>query len=226
MIRIKTWGVAFAAMLALSAFAASAASAEGLYTASSYSATGTGTSPVGNDTFTTEAGNVECKSHFEGTLAKEASTSLTVKATYSECKAFGFATATVKMNSCDYLFTTPTTVTPPHVWTAKVHVKCTEPSKPITITAGNCEVTVGEQSPEGHIIITDTTTVPRDVDVQATVTGIHYTVIKDGFLCPFKPNVEGEPVPYTKTGASYNQHEEITFKSTTPGQGIHVGHVL
>jgi len=62
MIRIKTLSMAIFAMLALSALAASAASAEGIYTSSSYPVTATATSEIGNDTFTTEGGNVECKS--------------------------------------------------------------------------------------------------------------------------------------------------------------------
>jgi hypothetical protein len=209
--KFKTLGVALFAVLALTAVSASAASAVS-YTAGAYPTTGTGESAVGNDTFTTEAGNVECKSHFEGTLAAP-STSLTVKAKYSSCRAFGFLEGTVAMNSCDYLFTEPKLIKT-HEYTASVHVKCTNPASPITITAATCKATVGEQSPGGHVIITNDT-VAGDVKVRATVTGINYTVVTDGFGCPFAGTG-------AKTGATYLQHNEITFDSTN-GQTIDVG---
>ena len=205
MVRIRTVGMALAAVLALSAFAASAAMAEGTYTANTYPATGTATSALGNDTFTTEAGNVECKSEYSSTLT-EASNHLTVKPKYTECKAFGFASATVNMGSCDYTFTTPVTeklTVSEHDWTAKVKVVCTKATEPITISAGACETTIGEQEPEGHVIITTTTTGPKHLDFQSTFTNVTYNVTKDGFLCPF--NGTGH-----KTGASYTQHEEVT----------------
>ncbi len=205
---LKTLGVALCAALALTAVAASAASAN--YTASSYPTTGTAESALGNDVFKTEAGNVECKSHFEGTLTGE-SANLTVKAKYTNCKAFGFLEATVNMRSCDYLFTTGTFLKSTeegntHEYTAAVHVKCTNAAEPILISAGTCKTTVGEQSPEGHVIITETTKT-GDVDVQATVTGIKYTVTEDGFACPFGGTG-------AKTGATYTQGKEITFDST------------
>lgn len=216
MVRIRTLSTALIAVLALCAAAASTASAEGIYTATEYPATGTGVSEVGNDTFTTEAGNVECKAHYEATLTA-ASSDLTVIPTYTNCKAFGFASATVNMGSCDYTFTTPKTVTAPHIWTAQVHVKCTDKTKPITITAGACETTVGEQTPEGHVIITTTTTKPTDLDVLASFKGITYNVTKDGFLCPFSGTGH-------KTGATYTQHKEITVVSAIPGVGLDIIH--
>jgi hypothetical protein len=214
---LKTLGVALCAVLALSAFVASAASAVS-YTAASYPTTGTGESPVGNDTFKTEAGNVECKSHFEGTLTA-ASTSLTVKAKYTECKAFGFASATVSMGSCHYLFTEgkfleSTETKTVHDYTSVVHVICTKETEPITISASTCKATVGGQSPGGHGILT-VTTAKEDVAVRAAVTGIKYTVTEDGFLCPF--NGTG-----AKTGATYTQDNPVTFDSTN-GAKIDVG---
>jgi hypothetical protein len=208
---LKTLGVALCALLALTAVVASAASAAN-YTASTYPTTGTAESALGNDTFTTEAGKVECKSHFEGTLAA-ASSSLTVKAKYTNCRAFGFLEATVNMRSCDYLFGTPALVSE-HVYTGTVQVKCTNAAEPILISAGTCKTTVGEQSPSGHVIFKDTTAV-GDVDVISTVEKIKYTVTEDGFACPF--NGTG-----AKEGATYIQDKEITFDSTN-GASIDVG---
>jgi ATP-dependent RNA circularization protein (DNA/RNA ligase family) len=50
------------------------------------------------------------------------------------------------------------------------------------------------------------------------VTGITYTVTKDGFGCPFSTT----KLPETKTGASYTQHKPITFAATN-GATIDVG---
>ena len=215
---LKTLGVALCAVLALTAVVASAASAN--YTASSYPTTGTGTSEIGNDVFKTEAGNVECKSHFEGTLAA-ASTSLTVKAKYTECKAFGFLSATVNMGSCDYLFTEPKFIQTTevearkiHDYTAEVDVKCTKSTEPITITASTCKTTVGEQGPKAHVII-GVTTSPTQVHVKANVGSINYTVTEDGFGCPFAGTG-------AKTGATYTQGKAIPFTATN-GATIDVG---
>lgn len=208
--KFKTLGVAFVAMLALSAIAASAASAEKQYTCSAYPCTGTGESVLGNDTFTTEAGTVECKAHFEGTL-NAASSHLTVKANYNKetCK-FGPLAAHVQMNSCDYTFETPKSTGKADEFTAPVKVTCG--ATPIVITAGTCEVHVGEQTPAGGATITNDTAA-GDVTVKANFTGITYNVTKDGFGCPFAGTG-------LKHGGTYIQHNPITFDST---RNIHVG---
>jgi hypothetical protein len=202
--KLKMLGMAFVAVLALTAVSASAASATN-YTASAYPTTGTGTSALGNDVFTTEGGKVECASHFEGTLTK-ASPELTVKAKYTSCKAFGFVNATVDMGTCDYLFTEPVGGVAP------VDVTCTttasEPKvvDPITITAGTCKVTIGAQKTSGGATITNTGT---DVTVQANVSGVGYNVVTDGFGCPFAGTG-------AKAGATYVQGSAITFDAVSP----------
>jgi hypothetical protein len=202
--KLKMLGMAFVAVLALTAVSASAASAAS-YTASSYSTTGTGTSALGNDVFTTEAGKVECASHFEGTLTA-ASTDLTIKTKYTSCKAFGFVEA--KVSGCVYTFTEPTGSG--DNYTAKVDVS----GSLCTIEAGTCKVTVPAQGPLGTVTITNDTAA-KDVTVKANVTGIKYTVVTDGFGCPFTGTGE-------KTNATYVQGSAITFASTN-GATVDVG---
>ncbi|HST68031.1 MAG TPA: hypothetical protein VLI94_00045 [Solirubrobacterales bacterium] len=211
---LKSLGLAQIVVLALSAVVASAASAEGEYTAAEYPVTMTATSALGNDVFTTEGGTWECQYHYEATLT-EASASLTAKVTTTGCKAFGFATATVTMHGCDYRYETPTALTthsgPPvtHTWTIPLKIACS-PGSEITIIAGNCEIRIPEQTPGGHVSIaakTNTPASPDDITAQATVTGMAYTVVKDGFLCPFAGTGE-------KTGATYNQKNPVTLSST------------
>jgi len=181
------------------------------YTASSYPTTVTGESALGNDTFTTEAGSQECKSHYESTLA-ESSAQLTVKTKITGCRAFGFLEATVTMGSCDYLYKTPTGSA--DKWSATAQIKCTNSAEPIRINSGTCEVTIGEQSPSGSVDITNETAA-GDLKLQTTLAGISYTVLKDGFGCPFSGTG-------AKTGATYTQHSAMTFDSTN-GATIDVG---
>ncbi|HST70770.1 MAG TPA: hypothetical protein VLI94_14075 [Solirubrobacterales bacterium] len=201
----KTLGLAVIAALALTAVFASAALATGSYTASSYPTTGTGTSASGNDVFTTEAGSVECDAHFEGSLT-EASTTFVVQPTYTNCKAFGFATATVTTPDC-HLGLSGVTSTGGNAWHANSGTwTCnTGSKKPTTIVAGNCEVQVGEQNLTGSMQITNNA--GGDISVQASYEKMSYTVTKDGFLCPFAGTG-------AKTGATYKQASAITFDST------------
>src|SRR4051812_5259414 len=142
--KFKTLGVAMFAVLALTAVGASAAHAEtGKFTAGSYPATFTTESAKGNDTFITEAGTVECQSHFEGTLA-EASTTVTVKATYTNCRAFGFLSATVNMTGCDYLFHIESAA-PSDSYTGSSDLVCPA-GVSVDIVASTCTATIPGQT--------------------------------------------------------------------------------
>jgi hypothetical protein len=197
--KLKTLGVAAFAVLALSAVGASAAHATN-FTASAYPTSFTGVSEKGNDTFATEAGNVECKSHFSGTETA-ASETVTVTPVYSECRAFGFLSATVNMNGCDYVFHT----------NGEVDVECSGANK-IVIIGGTCETTIGTQTGLKSVILANGV---GDMTAQANVGGIAYTVTKDGFACPF--NGLG-----AKAGATYTQHKAVTVQSTS-GTTIDIG---
>ena len=207
MVNLKTLGIVALAVLALSLIGASAASALN-YTASSYPTTGKADSQVGNDVLTTEAGALECKKHFQGTLNGPSST-LTITPIITGCKAFGFLNATVTMNGCDYLFTEPTGTAPS--FSAIVDVVCPV-GKVIEISAGTCKVTIGPQGPLSSVAISNTGT---DVSVKATITGIAYTVVADGFGCTYSGTG-------AKTGAKYTQESSVTFDSTNE-TFLHVG---
>jgi hypothetical protein len=168
----KALGVAAVAVLAMSAFVASAAQAQ--FTANEYPTSGTATNAVGNSVFAVDGSNLECAGHYEGTL-KEASTTVTVTPTYTGCKAFGFASATVTTIGCDYVFHDAGANT-----AGTVDVECSA-GNVIKIVAGNCEVQVGSQT--GLKSITYSNSHPT-VTVKATVTGITVNATKDGFLCP------------------------------------------
>jgi hypothetical protein len=190
--KLKTLGVALVAVFALTAVMASAASAAS-YTASSYPTTGTGTSAIGNDVFTTEGGAVECAAHFQAFL-EAATSSLLVTPTYTSCKAFGFVEASV--TGCSYNFTATSTTS------STVHV-----ISPCTIRASTCHVNVFAQGSLSSLATTNNAS--GDISVKANVSGIVYHVVNDGFLCPF--NGTG-----IKTGGTYKQGSAVTFDAVIP----------
>jgi hypothetical protein len=196
--KLKTLGLAMLAVLALSAIFVSAVQAAN-FTASSYPTSFTGESSKGNDTFTTEAGTVECKTHFSGTLTS-ASERLELTAVPSECQAFGFLSAEVTRFNCKTV-----------VWFWGLYEKTTCEKE--IIHAGSCTIAVPSQVGLSKVDLTNSGS--GDILMQATVQGIAYEVTKDGFGCPF--NGTGK-----KTGATYKQHSAITLDSTN-GASLHIG---
>jgi hypothetical protein len=186
------------AALALAAVLASPAAAAN-YTASGYPETMRSSSPGWNVTWITEGGTVECAEELEGTLSA-ASNSLTVKPTYWGCSAFGFLEAKAATNGCDYLFREPTGSI--DFYSAKLDITCPS-GKVIEFTTSTCKVTIGAQTGLSKISITNNTGF-SDVSLDAEVQGVAYTVVTDGFLCPF--NGTG-----AKTGAKYLHDAPVSF---------------
>jgi len=185
----KVLGLLVVAALAMSAAIASSASAEVTFTCSSYECKATGSNTLGNEKFTTEAGTVECDSHFVveekgteiGTGIQAASKEVTVTASYTGCVAFGFLGASVSMEGCDYLFTATEKVAL-NVYKHHVNVVCPA-GKSIKIVAGTCEALVGAQT--GLTTAKSTNLAGGTVTVQPEVANIALTVTKDGIGCPF-----------------------------------------
>lgn len=100
--KIKTLSL-LAVVLAMSAVAASAASADE-FTAEQYPLQITGSGEPGQvDQIILTSGTAACKkTTYAGTVSAP-TTTVTVDATYGECTAFGFP-STVHMNGCQYLF--------------------------------------------------------------------------------------------------------------------------
>jgi hypothetical protein len=199
--KIKTLGVVAVAVLALSAVVASAASATN-FTASKYPTSATASSEKGNDDFKTEAGSVECKAHFHVGPLNEPSESVKVVPTYSECKAFGFLNAEIHLNGCHF-----------RLWKdGTLDTTCNPGQGPIVITSGTCETTIGAQTGLSKVDLANS---GSGISVQATVTGIAYTVTKDGIGCPYSGTG-------AKTGATYTQNSAV-LASSTNGATIDIG---
>jgi len=217
--KFKALGLAFVAVLAMSAVVASAAQAKESIqlTAASYPATIHATGEGVGENFNTEAGKITCKvSHYHATL-NEASSSVTVKPTYTECSAFGgLFSATVNTEECHYVFTGTEKVAAGQ-YRAHVNVTCPE-GQSIKITAGTCKAEVKAQT---GLTTVDLTNNAGNVGIQPTLLGpegeqdgkhgpIAYTVTQDGFGCPF--NGTG-----AKTGGEYSTTAAIEVTPTSGG---------
>ena len=161
------------------------------FTASSYPTTVTAESAAGNTVFTTEGGTVECKDHYSGTLSA-ASSALQLTRTSTNCKAFGFVSAEITRFNCRETIT---------AGSGDIHREC---EKEI-VHASTCTVELKSQSSLKSVSLANTGS--GDITMQMNVSGIAYTVTKDGFLCPF--NGTG-----AKTGGTLKQGSAITVDST------------
>lgn len=174
--KLKALGLALVASFAMSAVAASGASASGeLFHAGQahtiLDAHG------GLQTFVTNPSTLTCT-----TVTADATTTVVTPSsitatdvTYSGCKNADNITTHVQMRSCDYLFTSE--ATPTH---APVHIQCSTAGDEIRIngTVLGAEVTcvrVPAQTPTGGGV-TYSNVAGGDVKITATVTGIEYTV--------------------------------------------------
>lgn len=195
---LKMLGLALVAVFALSAVAASAASADLFHTAKA-NATITSTA-LSNQKFQyeEEGATVECTAvHGDGSLAgtitndavAQTATAVTFAPVYTGCTipAISGSSVDVNFHSCDYLFT----ITPSET-KGETHVKCSTPGDAITLTvtlsgSSICTFHIGEQTPAGESDYTNGTSGGhKDVTVKPTQTGIHATKTNDngfGFLC-------------------------------------------
>lgn len=161
--KLKALGLALLAVFAMSAVAASGASAAQFHAEQE---------PViltsDNDTahvFTYGLGSVTCTTTtFDTTVATKTTSSITVTPVYGGCE-FLEEPAEVKVNSCDYTFTADTTGE--H---APVTVTCgAKPIEVVVPTLGNCTLTVGSQTTTNGVRYTNGGSgTTRDVTVDVT----------------------------------------------------------
>jgi hypothetical protein len=175
----KLISLMLAAFALVAAFATTAQAST--FTAEKYPATIEGTQ-VGQHAFTVEDGlNIKCnRATFHGTLS-EASTTITMAPTYTECVAFGFINSTVNFNGCTYLFHAGEEVAvDKHAGT--VDIVCPAGGS-IVIVAGTCETRIPPQTGLSTNNIENNTS-PLDATATGSLTGVAYSKTKDGFGCP------------------------------------------
>jgi hypothetical protein len=181
----KMLGTALAAVLALSAFAASAASAV------EFKATnGPVNLRAGQDTthtLTLDGSAVTCgTTTFEANGVIAPSKTVTVTPAYSGCTAFGFITQKIEMNGCRYEFLQPN-----GSLVGNLALRCPKEARVrlfTTFLGSQCEVFFGEAGNTNLEKVTykNEMTSPTTVKVTAAVTGITAEKTKDTGICPLK----------------------------------------
>ena len=201
---LKVLGLALVPVMALTAVAASSASALTAFTSEKAPVQLTATQE-GNHVFDAAGNFITCKkASFSGTSSSTSVATITFSGTYSECTFFGVA-VTVNMNGCAYVF---------HA-NGEVDVECPTGKSIIfkaTILGSFCEVSVGPQNGLKTAtyanIGTETT---REVTMTPNITSIAYTA--NGGLC--------KEVGSLKNGAYTSGPTRITGE-TDPGS-THIG---
>lgn len=175
---IKVLGTALVAALAISAVAASLASADS-FTAESAPAIYTGSQQTAN-VLTTTVGTQKCTTTtFKGTVNATSTTTVSVSPSYSGCTAFGFP-SDYDVNGCEYLFHISPTA---GVTTGTVALVCPA-GKEITITAKSsvtnptlkCTIHTPAQSGLGTVTYKNVGAgATREILFELNLTGIKYT---------------------------------------------------
>jgi hypothetical protein len=186
MLKVRTLTVALFAVLALSVVSVASASAAVEFRAEA--------SPVVVKAKSTETHvfniggtKVECsEASFESAATAVPTTKVVVSATYTGCKAFGFASATVKMNKCQYEFVLKNEGPP---FKANVNIVNCEAGKSIEITASTCTVKVAGAPSNQNLALVEFINKAEEggfkkrVEINPKVEHIQYTTNK-GFGCP------------------------------------------
>lgn len=176
---IKTLGLSLVAVLALGAMTATGASAAEFH-AEEAGVIVSG-SKTNNHVFNTGGGTVTCSTAtFSGTATNATDDELTINPHYTGCTAFSIANTHVKMNGCDYLFTVEASSS-----SGPVHVQCPGSAQievtPTVFGFSACTVKIPGQTPTGGGVTYTNLNSESEVEVDANVTGIHYT--SSGGLC-------------------------------------------
>jgi hypothetical protein len=210
--KFKAVSLALIAVFALSAVAASSASATPpKFTSNSgYPVTGTGEQPVGEPhVFAADGFNTTCEvAKFSGTLTA-ASSEQNITPVYEKCKTAGVA-STVTMNGCNYRFTMRTTGVPN---LATVDLIC-PPGQEVTIHLGNplsptCQIHIPPFTEKHHVKIEND---HPGILATSTVKEIKASLTDTTALCPFNGSTTVETATYN--GA-------VTVK--VEGKTIHIG---
>jgi hypothetical protein len=194
------------APLALVLICAPSAAADGFW-AEDYPATVTGEQKSESVVLGTEAGSVSCKSSTLTSTLSEQSSTLTLAPTFSECKAFGFLSATVTTTGCSFVLQ-EAEETALDKFEGAMDISC-EAGKAIVITASTCEAQISGQSGLKTMTYANNPgAATPNFSATFALSGIKYTVTKDGFACPFAGTG-------AKSGGTFS--EEATLKASKEG---------
>lgn len=175
---LKVLGLAFVAVLAMSAFASAAASAAQFMSEGNVSGSITADQEASNPhVFTVDGTEVKCTTaHFATMGAVPSPTAtITVHPEYSGCTAFGFVNAEVTTTGCDYVLHADGGID-------IVQGASTPTCNGIKVHALTCTVVVGTQN--GLSAVSYENLAGGKVRIKASVKNIAANRTEDGFLCP------------------------------------------
>jgi hypothetical protein len=219
---LKILGLAFAAVLAMSAVAAPAASAQTpeVHCTATVQASCWLTATSNDNVLSLSQGEhkttITCESSkFTSTVTKT-SASQTISPVYTKCKAFGIS-APVAMNGCTYTLNDVAGSSPP---TAKVDIVCPA-GKVITMkpTGLACVIEIGAQTGLQHIVAENKGTEPTHVFLNITIVGL--IAKTTGAECP-TPGVTETNGSLTGT-ATVEAFEDEGVGGGAPKEGPKVG---
>jgi hypothetical protein len=163
-VKLKRTGITFVAVIAALSMSAAAAQAAEFHSEASHTIVN-GTQ-IGEAVLTVNAGTVKCK-QFTTSATQSSATVTTIANTgsFSECSAFGFINTTIDVNGCQL---------EANANTGEVNVvSC---PTPLTITAFNCWITIGEQTGLKTVTYSNEGSgKTRSIRVKTNVSGIKYT---------------------------------------------------
>jgi hypothetical protein len=221
--KIKALGIAMFAVLAISAVAASAVSANenAKFTSPIYPTTVfTTDSVMGNEFLTLFGAPTGCKHvEFHGTLAAGSST-LTSNPKYKDCLFSSVLPATINLTSCDFLFHVGTTKAADE-YNGSMSIACTTPGDTVDITvyssvashtAGTaiCHIMIGAQGPLLGLSFKVDTGATNDFTISGTATGIVAKQERISATCP--PGTE-------EKNGKYTFKNPVTYKGSNPEGG-------
>jgi hypothetical protein len=129
---------------------------------------------------TVDGSTATCETAVASGTLSAASSTVTLHPTFSGCAAFGFLSAAIETEGCDYRLRSGESSE------GTLDLTC-EPVSRITIAASTCEVQIGNQGGlESVLYANQTAPNPDEILVEAESSGLVATVTKDGFLCPLK----------------------------------------
>ena len=223
---IKALGLTLAAVFALSAVAASMASAEAFHFGSTVDHTVLTGSQVGEDVFTVHGGTVKCSTaSYAGTVESVTTktTEVTITPTYGGCKFAGIAnSATIDMNTCDFLFTAKTKEGANYEGAG--HLKCTTPGDTVTVTVviggvTKCIIHIPEQSFTSGITYSNVSSgSTAHIHVHLHITTLRYSQTEGtgSGKCETKDNTTTGTVTCTATIKGFGTSGEQAGISVTP----------
>lgn len=177
---LKIFGLAFVAILAMSAVGASAASATPSYTCSSYPCTPVSTIVEGSKaTFTNSEESAWFRCDASYTADGEGPNSqVTLTPHYTDCTIAEYLLPTFDIKGCDYVLTTEKRLGVGH-YSHRMDIAC-PPEGSMQFGAGTCEARIRPQTGLGPVTTRNGSggTVTLEIDVELTI-----DVTKDGFLC-------------------------------------------